>query len=142
MTSRSRRLVLLAVVVGAAAALVPVPSLSLPRGVEIQTERLDVVRTAAAAVGGATRAHGARTGVDTFRLIGLSWSGADGQSARIRVHDSSGWSPWTTLDADGGEGPDHASSEFHPGTHTDPYWAGKADGYQVDVPGDAQDVHV
>ncbi|MBV9662348.1 MAG: peptidoglycan recognition protein, partial [Actinobacteria bacterium] len=84
-----------------------------------------------------------RADQSAFRMIGVSWSGADSIPVQVRVHTAGGWQPWHTLDTDASHGPDRTSPEYHAGRAiTEPEWVGDADGYQIDAPAGANDVRV
>lgn len=92
----------------------------------------------------ATTMAGDRTaaeGVDSFGLIGASWSGSATDSARVRVKTERGWGPWSDLEVEEDHGPDARTAEVESGrTVTAPLWVGDATGYELDVPAGAADV--
>jgi hypothetical protein len=75
----------------------------------------------------------ARTGVESFRLLGVTWrrtAPAPALTVLVRTHGDEGWTGWTALDVT----PTPRASEARtarPGT--EPLWVGEADGYQVRV---------
>ncbi|MBV9283155.1 MAG: peptidoglycan recognition protein, partial [Acidimicrobiia bacterium] len=130
---RARR-VLLAVVIGIAAAFVPIPSFSSQHAMHVDNE--GVVARALAAVGGPERVTAEHVGVSTFKMFGVSWEGPVGDGARVRVRSNGKWGEWQTLDPE--EGPDHSSPEFHPHPNiSEPIWTGGSDAYQVELPAGA-----
>jgi len=95
---------------------------------------------------------------EPFVLIGFSWEGPAGVSARFRVHNAAGWSDWRPLVRGDGHGPDDDPDAPEPGEDpagedrptalagfvpptgratTDPVWVGLADGWQIGIDGTA-----
>ena len=81
--------------------------------------------------------------VDPFMVTGLSWSGESALSANtqmfIRVRENGQWSQWYLTDKDGGAGKDRADGTQARGG-TDPFITAGADGIQIRVTGDEDDL--
>src|SRR5205814_8654293 len=83
------RRVLLAVLIGVAAAFVPIPSFSAQHAMHVDSER--VVARTFAAVGGASPVLAEHFGVSTFKMIGFSWEGPVGDGAKVRTRENGRW---------------------------------------------------
>ncbi|MFI6850211.1 peptidoglycan recognition protein [Kitasatospora sp. NPDC050467] len=74
-----------------------------------------------------------------FELLGVGWDGPGGAlaggSVRVRTRDAATgiWTGWHTLEADGEDGPDTASTDAGPHSATAPLWTGRSDGVAVEV---------
>jgi hypothetical protein len=89
--------------------------------------------------------------VGSFRLIGVSVeTGADLAEAPplVRVRADGTWTEWQELAFSPTHGPDNDSAEARHEADTiglpasEPIWVGRADAYELNVPGDATDVSV
>jgi hypothetical protein len=132
-------LLIAATLLGAGFALVPLPSIATVPTMHVDHE--------VPVFGTGTRAGRAIAGherADSFRLIGLTWTGEPGP-VRLRVHRADGWGPWETFEGHLDDAPDPGSHEAAHGQQngTGPLWVGNADGYQIDTPaGSAPAVHL
>jgi hypothetical protein len=88
------------------------------------SDRLELQRALPGTDPDPPRQQAAAHGVEPFVLIGFSWTGADGEPARVRVHTAEGWTAWRPVVRDGGHGPT---------TTSDPLWVGHADGWELGV---------
>ncbi len=88
--------------------------------------------------------------LEPFLLIGFTWTGPAETGARFRVHHAAGWSDWRPVvrDADHGPDPDTPEAPEQAGSGpslrltSDPVWVGEADGWQLGIDGDAEDLDV
>ena len=60
----------------------------------------------------------------TADMVAVSWAGASSGQVMVRGLAAGGWTDWSTLDGEPGEGPDLASPEFHATTGAGPVWLG------------------
>src|SRR5438067_3887070 len=142
MTRRSRRrpviLVILASVVGALLAFIPRPSLSVVREMRAHTDT-PLVSSASAPAAGPV-AH--KEGVAEFRMIGVTWTGTAQPDLKVRTLSHGTWSAWSDLGPTD-NAPDPGTREAsHAANSSEPFWVGKADGYQVQVPDGVTGVRV
>ncbi len=81
------------------------------------------------------------TGMESFRLIGATWSG--GGATQMRTHSSQGWSAWTTIEIDNDDAPDPNGPEGRATRPSSkPTWVGVADGYELHFPDSASQAEV
>ena len=105
---------------------------------------------AGAEMGTATRLVTAREEVDEFVLIGAGFRSPTGGEGQVRVHSDGRWGPWTELHVDASHGADPGAAEAarvgeaqRTGAPvSEPLAVGRADAYQLDLPGDALGVEV
>ena len=102
--------------------------------------------TAALAPG---RVGGSQVGVDDFRLVAVEARNPSAEPALLRVHDANGWGEWRSMSFEIDNAPDHGTAEeqraeAHLGDRvlSEPFFVSHADGYEVSLPGDAQDAEV
>ena len=132
----------LALLLGMAAVVVPTPALAVER-----TMRVDTISapggTKAAELGNAGRALFSQVEIAPFAMVGASWAGTGDGEARVRVHTSEGWGPWTDLEAEEEDAPDLGSPEDrNPRAVTRAMWVDEADGFQMEAPGNQLQVHL
>src|SRR6266496_1484834 len=97
--SRKRgRRVLLALLIGVAAAFVPIPSFSAQRAMHVDSETVATHTAAAAGSAAALQTAGQHVGISTFKMVGVSWEGPVGDGARIRTRSDGKWGEWQTLE--------------------------------------------
>jgi N-acetylmuramoyl-L-alanine amidase len=68
-----------------------------------------------------------------FNLVGLTWSGADGDEPALAMRtrsDGGGWSRWEAVVAHAEDGPDPGTDEVAARGMANPVWAGEADWVQ------------
>ena len=99
--------------------------------------------------GQAGRQHAQVTGVDEFRLLAVRLRTSSEEPALVRVHGTDGWGEWQALATDDQDAPDLTSAEAARGAAvadgakiSEPAWIGRADGYEVSLPTDANDASV
>jgi uncharacterized protein with LGFP repeats len=136
---------LLALVLGASAVVVPVPAVATERAMEVDT--VDDPAVASVNAAGTSDQGGTPTqvvDVEPFDMVGLSWQGDETGLARIRVRTTEGWGPWTDLELEEDDAPDPGSREDqgHGRTVTRPLWVGRADGYELSAPRTGLKVHL
>ena len=76
-----------------------------------------------------------RTGVEPFKLLGVTWRGGSAAEKRkltvlVRTHSDDGWTAWQALDTAPPASPTEADTARG---GTEPLWTGESDGYEVRV---------
>ncbi len=122
---------------------------SSPTGHETTVESmsipLETVETSRPGVeSGVARAVGGARAVDTFTMIGASYSSPSAAPGRVRVLLDGRWTRWfplaeTTADAD--HGPDRGTGEANRPA-SDPVWVGAGEGFQLSLPAGTTDLRV
>ncbi len=138
---RLRICIPLALLIGAAAVVVPTPVVATERTMRVET----VVPSAIEGVTGlASRLpQFFQSDLSPFQMIGASWTGAQTAQARVRVRNGAKWGPWTSLEADEDDGPDPGSPEDRASrVVTRPLWIAAADGYELQAPSQDLKVHL
>jgi len=133
--------ILLALLMGMAAVVIPTPVMAAERTMRVET----VLPAALESVTGLTSGlpQFVQSGIAPFDMIGASWTGRATDQARVRVRRGGTWGPWTALEADGDDSPDPGSPEARGGRIvTRPLWIGSADGYELQAPSGATQVHL
>ncbi|MBL8777997.1 MAG: VCBS repeat-containing protein [Acidimicrobiales bacterium] len=111
---------------------------------------LDGEQPAGPEEGAGTRMVTAEEAVDEFVLIGAGFRSASGGEGQVRVRTDGRWGPWAELHLDDSHGADPAAPESASvgeaqrtgAPVSEPVAVGRADAYQLDLPGDATDVEV
>ena len=147
MIKRKRRAVVIVLAVALAGgfiALAPTPSLSVTRGMRVDTETPATVAAAPADVKSLVSADGVvarHEGVSEFRMVGVGWDDNSDRTVRVRTREGGQWTDWKNLEK--AEGPDSSSSEGrHSKTATEPTWVGRADAYEIQVTPPVGPIHV
>ena len=131
----------LALLIGLAAVVIPTPVMAAERTMDVQT----VVPSVLGGGAGLTSrlSQFVQSDLDPFQMIGASWTGAHTDQVRVRTRRGATWGPWTPLEADEDDGPDPGSPEARGGrTVTRPLWIGSAEGYELQAPSQALQVHL
>lgn len=119
-------------------------------GAGVVPDGLDLQRATAGVPAEPPRVLAEGLDLDPFLLIGFTWTGPDEVGARFRVHHTTGWSEWRPVvrHADHGPDPDTPEASVQAGSGpsrrltSDPVWVGEADGWQLGIDGDADDLDV
>ncbi len=137
---------LLALLMGAAGVVMPIPALATERAMRVDTEIPAGVVTASGLHPGGPIAVYASAEAPPFAMLGVSWDGEEAGAARVRVRTDGGWGPWTLLDLEDEDAPDPGSPENREDarnrTVTRPLWVGMADGYELQAPRTNLAVHL
>ncbi|MDQ3570187.1 MAG: peptidoglycan recognition protein [Actinomycetota bacterium] len=131
----------LALLIAVAAVVVPMPVMAAERTMGVET----VVPSALGSVTGlAPRLpQFVQSDLTPFQMIGASWTGQATDQVRVRIRKGAAWGPWTPLEADEDDGPDPGSHEARSRrTVTRPLWIGGGDGYELQAPSNALQVHL